>query len=52
MKFTEKILIKSSPEKIFPLYEDVNNWSSWDPEIKESSLDGEFKVGTTGFLKP
>ena len=30
----------------------MNNWNKWDPEIKESFIDGEFKEGTTGFLKP
>lgn len=24
----------------------------WDPEIKKSSIDGEFKPGATGYLKP
>ena len=52
MIFIEKIHIEASAETIFSLYKDVNNWSVWDPEIKKSSIDGEFKSGTTGYLKP
>ncbi len=52
MKFETTIMINTSSNKIFALYMDVNNWSKWDPEIKESFIDGEFKEGTTGFLKP
>jgi len=52
MKFEETLHIESSAEKIFSLYKDVNNWSTWDPKTKECFIDGEFKVGTMGILKP
>ena len=52
MKFETTITINASTDKIFALYKDVNNWKKWDPEIKESFIDSEFKEGTTGFLKP
>lgn len=52
MIFEERISIQASPEKIFSLYKDVPKWSTWDPEIKESSLKGDFKLGGKGILKP
>ena len=46
------IKINASPEKIFGIYSDVSNWKSWDSEVVSSSLDGPFKDGTFGSLKP
>ena len=37
---------------IWHLWQDVDNWSSWDHGIESSSLNGPFAVGTTGKLKP
>ena len=46
------IKIHASPEKIFAIYSDVENWKSWDSEVISSSLDGSFKAGSIGSLKP
>jgi hypothetical protein len=42
MKFEERILINAPIEKLFSLYTDVSGWSSWDPDVKSSSIDGQF----------
>jgi hypothetical protein len=52
MTFETTIHINASPDNIFALYKDVNSWNTWDPEIQESCLDGEFQEGATGSLKP
>ncbi len=52
MQIEEKIKIQAAPEQIFPFYESVSEWSSWDPDVKSSSIDGDFKTGTKGSLKP
>ena len=52
MQFEEHIVISAPAEKIFSLYADVKNWSSWDPDVKESSINGAFTAGATGTLLP
>jgi hypothetical protein len=52
MKFEERILINAPVEKLFSLYADVSGWSSWDPDVKSSSIDGPFSSGATGTLQP
>ena len=46
------IQINASPEKIFGIYSDVENWKSWDSEVISSSLVGSFKAGSIGSLNP
>lgn len=50
--FETSIIIHASPSKIFWFYADVNNWSQWDPEIKQSHIYGDFIEGTSWYLKP
>jgi carbon monoxide dehydrogenase subunit G len=52
VRFEETVHVGKTPAEIFALYQDVNNWPTWDPEIITSSIDGPFKTGMTGFLKP
>lgn len=52
MRFEEKIIVKSSPEKVFFAYENVSEWSTWDPEVQSSSIKGKPMVGAKGKLKP
>ena len=43
---------KASPAAIWERYKDVDNWSEWSTKgVAESSLDGEFQVGTEGTSK-
>jgi hypothetical protein len=52
MSLHHSIQINASPEKIFAEYTNVADWKSWDPEVLSSSLDGVFRQGATGKLKP
>jgi carbon monoxide dehydrogenase subunit G len=52
MQIEEKIRIQATPEQIFPFYENVSTWSSWDPDVQSSSIDGDFITGAKGRLKP
>jgi len=52
MNFESKIIIKASTKEVFELYEDVAKWSTWDPDVKTSSIEGKFETGAIGKLKP
>ena len=52
MQFEEQILIAAPTEKVFSIYANVEGWSSWDPDVKSSSLQGQFVSGATGTLQP
>jgi hypothetical protein len=42
----------ASPEAVWNRYVDVEHWSEWSQKgVERSSLDGEFKEGTTGKSK-
>ena len=43
---------KASPKAIWAVWKDVANWNTWDHGIEFSSINGPFKTGTTGTLKP
>jgi hypothetical protein len=43
---------EASPEAVWRRYVDVENWSEWSKKgVEESSIDGDFEVGTTGTSK-
>jgi len=52
MQFEEQIVIAAPPENVFALYENVTAWSSWDPDVKTSSIEGSFSSGASGSLQP
>ena len=52
MQFEKRILINAPLNRLFSLYADVSGWSSWDPDVKSSSIDGHFSSGATGTLQP
>ena len=52
MEFKYAIEIKATPQSIFEIYADVENWSTWDKEVEYSSIQGTFQTGATGELKP
>lgn len=43
---------KASPDQVWRVWEDVENWKSWDHGIEYSTLDGPFAEGSCGELKP
>ncbi|WP_318486198.1 transcriptional regulator, SarA/Rot family [Photobacterium leiognathi] len=52
MIFEERICIEASPQDIYSLFTDVENWNQWDKEVDYSHLMGDFEIGTKGILKP
>jgi hypothetical protein len=42
---------KATPAQIWKVWEDAENWKTWDHEIELSRLDGPFQTGTTGCTK-
>ena len=52
IQFEEQIVIAAPPEKVFALYENVAAWSSWDPDVKTSTIEGSFSSGASGSLQP
>jgi len=42
----------ATPTQIWQVWQDVENWNSWDHETESSRLDGPFQAGITGWLKP
>lgn len=41
-----------SAEKVWAIWTDVNQWHTWQPDIEQATIDGDFKVGNTFMLKP
>ncbi|MCB1114869.1 MAG: SRPBCC family protein [Chlamydiia bacterium] len=45
------IKTKATPSQVWKVWEDVDGWKHWDPEIELSQIDGPFQSGTTGTTK-
>lgn len=43
---------RASAEAVWRVWEDVENWNTWDHGIEFSTSEGPFEEGTTGTLKP
>ena len=41
-----------SRSALWGLYSDVTTWPEWDKGIERIRLDGEFREGTSGMIKP
>ncbi len=52
MKFEESVSISAAPAKIFSVYAKVAEWPVWDKEVESASLNGAFKLGSEGKIKP
>lgn len=46
------VITTASPEAVWKVWADVNNWSSWDPDVKSCEMKEEFKKGAKAILKP
>ena len=42
---------KATPEKIWEIWQDVENWKTWDEQIELSQIEGPFQAGTHGSTK-
>ncbi|MBC3872582.1 SRPBCC family protein [Undibacterium flavidum] len=52
MQVEHRITIATPPATIFQIYEDVENWHTWDPDTKQAFIDGPFRVGSRGRITP
>lgn len=52
MQIEHRINVVAPPEVLFRIYEDVQNWHTWDPDTKSATLEGPFQVGSRGRLTP
>jgi hypothetical protein len=52
MKFSHTLKTAATPERIWAIWIDVENWSQWDTELIDAELDGAFVLGAIGRLKP
>jgi hypothetical protein len=51
MGFREASLDTAAPpDKVWLVWSDVNRWPEWNPDMKESRLDGPLKLGATGMI--
>ncbi len=51
MAFREAALAtRASPGEVWKVWSDVNRWPDWNPDMKESHLNGDLKLGTTGMI--
>jgi hypothetical protein len=40
----------ASPARVWQVWADVNRWPEWNPDMKESRLNGPLKLGATGMI--
>jgi hypothetical protein len=52
MQIEHRITVAVPPERIFRIYQDVQNWHVWDPDTRQAVLYGPFRAGTRGKLTP
>lgn len=52
MQFEQQVEIAAPAKTVFALYADVARWAAWDPDVKESSIEGSVASGATGSLRP
>jgi uncharacterized protein YndB with AHSA1/START domain len=51
MTFREASLETSAPpDRVWRVWSDANSWPEWNPDMKESRLDGPLQVGTRGMI--
>jgi len=41
---------KASPDRVWRVWSDVNHWPEWNPDMKESRINGPLKLGATGMI--
>lgn len=42
---------KATPTQIWKIWEDAENWKTWDEQIELSQINGPFQTGTTGCIQ-
>jgi hypothetical protein len=52
MKFSHTIKTSASATKIWPIWNDVAQWSEWDTELYSARLNDSFELGAIGKITP
>jgi hypothetical protein len=52
MKFSHTLKTTAAPDRIWEIWTDVEQWSSWDTELKGACLKVPFSLGAVGELTP
>lgn len=52
MRFQHCERTTASPEVIWKIWTDVENWPTWDTELSAATLKGRFALHAQGTLKP
>ena len=47
VKAKQSIQIEATPQKVWEILSDINNWKKWNSDIKYAKINGELKEGTT-----
>jgi uncharacterized protein YndB with AHSA1/START domain len=47
LKYCKTILINSSPEKIWAIITNIDQWSRWETDIKSPKINGQLRPNTT-----
>lgn len=51
MAFREASLeTTAGPQQVWSVWSDVDHWPEWNPDMKESKLNGPLKLGMTGVI--
>lgn len=40
----------ATPEAVWHVWSDVDNWPTWNPDMKAAHLNGPLQLGTTGMI--
>ena len=51
-EYENSIETAATPEAIWRLWSDVENWGSWNAEIEKIEINGPFEPGTQILMKP
>jgi hypothetical protein len=49
-EWSHTVVSDAAPQKVWPLYAEVDRWLEWDSGLEAVSLDGPFDVGSSGLL--
>jgi uncharacterized protein YndB with AHSA1/START domain len=52
MTFSHTVETDAAPERVWEIWTDVSRWPEWDTELITATLEGEFRAGARGTLKP
>lgn len=51
MEFSFMTKVKATKEKVWDYYADIQKWYVWESDLKNITLNGEFKAGTKGVME-